>query len=261
MLRHNVPEWKPDLVVVAFTTGNDIRNNSAVLETDRLRPFATVDNGALDFDTSFIESPEYQASIRHQRDPLMRIRVFLRQNIRLYQLLARTRRGFTANGQQDTTTPGMEPGIDEMVYMSHPGPDREAAWAITERLLVEMQRTAEDLTAEFVLVSVSNAIQVDPRPEVRSDFLTTLGPGADLFEPERRLQAIATAHDIRYIALAPRLQEIAETSGIFLHGFANTPPGRGHWNQIGHKLAGEMIAEDLCRFIHRYGRDGSIPEF
>ena len=31
------------------------------------------------------------------------------------------------------------------------------------------------------------------------------------------------------------------------HGFANTKPGFGHWNEAGHALAAELIASQLCR--------------
>jgi hypothetical protein len=32
-----------------------------------------------------------------------------------------------------------------------------------------------------------------------------------------------------------------------LHGFANRRMGFGHWNERGHHLAGETIAEHVCR--------------
>ena len=32
-----------------------------------------------------------------------------------------------------------------------------------------------------------------------------------------------------------------------LHGFDNAKPCGGHWNVEGHRLAGELIAEAICR--------------
>ena len=43
------------------------------------------------------------------------------------------------------------------------------------------------------------------------------------------------------------MQAYAERSGDFMHGSENTEPGTGHWNGAGHRLAGRVIAEDLCQ--------------
>jgi len=45
--------------------------------------------------------------------------------------------------------------------------------------------------------------------------------------------------------LWPRLQEYADQNKAYLHGFAGDI-GNGHWNQLGHRIAGELIAGDLC---------------
>jgi hypothetical protein len=47
--------------------------------------------------------------------------------------------------------------------------------------------------------------------------------------------------------LAPELQKRAEAGGVYYHGFSNTKPGFGHWNEAGHAAAAELIAERLCR--------------
>ena len=38
-LRHSVWQYSPDVIVLAFFNGNDVRNNSVVLEGDKCRPF------------------------------------------------------------------------------------------------------------------------------------------------------------------------------------------------------------------------------
>ena len=42
------------------------------------------------------------------------------------------------------------------------------------------------------------------------------------------------------------MQRQADATGVFLHGFRNTKPGFGHWNQAGHALAASLIARHLC---------------
>jgi hypothetical protein len=46
------------------------------------------------------------------------------------------------------------------------------------------------------------------------------------------------------ITLAPELQAYAEKNGSFLHGFGSNL-GNGHWNAVGHRVAGELIAQKL----------------
>jgi len=45
----------------------------------------------------------------------------------------------------------------------------------------------------------------------------------------------------------PTLAQYAEEGKIYLHGFANTSMGSGHWNEAGHSAAAEIIGTQLCR--------------
>jgi hypothetical protein len=58
-LRHRVWAYAPDLVLLAFFPGNDVRNNSKVLEPEKLRPFFVVKDGALILDESFRHDPAF----------------------------------------------------------------------------------------------------------------------------------------------------------------------------------------------------------
>ncbi len=49
--------------------------------------------------------------------------------------------------------------------------------------------------------------------------------------------------------LAPAFQAYATEQQVFMHGFGDSLGG-GHWNRTGHRLAGEMLAEWLCRQIN-----------
>ena len=46
-LRRHAWRYSPDLVVLAFFSGNDLRNNSTVLESDKCRPFYVFEDGEL----------------------------------------------------------------------------------------------------------------------------------------------------------------------------------------------------------------------
>jgi hypothetical protein len=149
--------------------------------------------------------------------------------------------------------PGFEPGLDHQIFLDPPPPPWERAWAITEQILARLARRVDEARAAFLLVSLSNGIQVHPDPRGRARFAEQLGV-EDPWAPERRLEAIVTRHGIDHLALAPLLLAHAETTGRCLHGFVGAVPCGGHWNAEGHRVAGEILADHLCR---RLGRNGA----
>ena len=52
------------------------------------------------------------------------------------------------------------------------------------------------------------------------------------------------------------MQALADEEGLFLHGYKNTVLGRGHWNETGHRIAGEIIADEVCARILADLKDG-----
>ncbi len=53
LLRDRVLAYHPDLVVLAFLTGNDIVDNSRALTSDPRRPYFVMNSGRLALDDSF----------------------------------------------------------------------------------------------------------------------------------------------------------------------------------------------------------------
>jgi len=51
--------------------------------------------------------------------------------------------------------------------------------------------------------------------------------------------------------LAPALSAYAEAHHVYLNGFNETSWGSGHWNETGHRLAGETIAASICGTLNR----------
>lgn len=100
----------------------------------------------------------------------------------------------------------------------------------------------------FLLITLSNGMQVHPDPEERRQFMKSLGI-EDLFYPDRRVIDFAKQNGIDTLMLAPRLQKWAEDHDTCVHGFPNAGLCGGHWNEHGHRLAGELIAEKICRDI------------
>ena len=138
---------------------------------------------------------------------------------------------------------GEEAGLDTWAYMESTEPLREEAWKITEGLFTLMSREVAERGAQFLLVTLSNAIQVHPNPEIRATFMRRIGV-EDLLYPERRIAAAGRRDGFVVVNLAPGLLDYATTTGAFLHGFGERL-GSGHWNQEGHREAGRRLAAEV----------------
>lgn len=232
-LRERVWPYSPDIVVLALHTGNDFRNNSHDIEPNPNRPYFTLDSGKLTLDDAFRDGQKL-------RGPYYAV---LSRSV-LLQQLDRLRANLKAARRPDKD-PGTERGVDELIYRAPANSDWKEAWAITEALLLAIRDEVEERTARLLVVTLSNGIQVHPDPSVRQAFAERLGVG-DLFYAERRLTDFGERHGLAVLSLAPEFQRHAEAHSVFLHGFDEAQPGRGHWNEHGHALAGELIARRLC---------------
>ena len=138
-----------------------------------------------------------------------------------------------------------EPGLDEQVFHEPREPKWQEAWEITDRLVVAAGEESTQHGARFVLAVLSTPGSVYPDAQMRARYAKSLGVDS-LFYPEQRLEALGANNGFDVLALAPAMQRRADEQHVFLHGFENTKPGFGHWNEAGHALAADLIARDLC---------------
>jgi hypothetical protein len=249
-LRLRAWDYAPDLVLLAFFPGNDVRNNSRALEREKERPFFVLRDGALVLDDSFTADASWLDSREtgRRRAPL--------HHLRLYQLMRKVRAGnleprhntpiaaAVADGGKPTLSLS-ERGLDENVLREPTDAAWREAWAVTEALVVAMQRESGAHGARFVVAVLSNAGAVYPDPAVRRRYAEFLGVN-DLLYPERRLRELGERRGIEVVTLTEDMQRHADATRTYLHGFANTRLGFGHWNQAGHALGAELIARRLC---------------
>ncbi|HEX9669432.1 MAG TPA: SGNH/GDSL hydrolase family protein [Thermoanaerobaculia bacterium] len=252
-LRHEVWKYRPDLVLLGFYAGNDVRNNHRPLEQDPLRPYFTLegDPPRLVLDDSFRQSRGY----RFRRSAPGRLLYGLLDASRALQLGKQAKSaldGWVGAWKARKSTRGeavlQELGLDNAVYAPPADAEWRQAWRATEALIRQMHREARAHGARFSVVTLTTPIQVDPDAAKRRAFAARLGV-RDLFAPERRLAAFARREGFPLLPLAPDLQRHAVRTGAYLHGFPNTPPGEGHWNAEGHRVAGNRIALWLCREV------------
>jgi hypothetical protein len=255
-LRRQVWRFQPDLVLLAFYPGNDVRNNARPLEQDPLRPYFTLGpDGRLALDDSFRAAAGY----RLRRTFAARLAYGAYDHLRLLQVAKQGKSvvdGWIGAARARSKEEGealQELGLDNAVYSPPRDQDWRDAWRVTEAMIAAMRDDAAAHHARFGLAVLTTGMQVHPDPAVRAAFMRKLGV-ADLFYPGRRLAAFGSAAGIPVLDLAPPLQRLAVRDRVFLHGFANTAPGEGHWNERGHAAAAALIADWLCREVLPQGR-------
>ena len=250
MLEHYVGDYAPDLVLLAFLPGNDVRNNSRQLEPDHRRPFAELNDGNLRLDFSFrddpIEKRFRQITWSACKDQVIR-------HSRVVHLLYRALENWRSRtASQNTPNTGFtnadEAGIDSAVFAPPKIDALREAWEITDRVLEAMQTECKAVGAKFVVVILNNSVEVHPDPAVTLKLAGKLG-SADLKEPQRRIIASGQRYGFPVIDLLEPMEQIAHKDHVFFHGFHNTPPGTGHWNETGHATAGKLIAQHLAQLL------------
>lgn len=238
-------KYAPDQVVLAFYTGNDFRNNSPDLKASG-RPYFRLKGDELVLDESYAEDPAYQrwiswpgdlwfGLVRHSR--LVQVVRHVRRQVKAFAETRKTRGAGASGGA----------GSDDRIYLepAEGDPAWRSAWQVSERLVVQMRNEVEAAGARFLFMSLSTEVQAHPDASVRRAYAERLGV-PDLFYSERRFEAFARERGISWLSVAADLQKEAEATGQCMHGFPGPWACQGHWNALGHRLAGESLARALC---------------
>jgi lysophospholipase L1-like esterase len=82
-------------------------------------------------------------------------------------------------------------------------------------------------------------------PYIEEGQVSHLDPGAAY---ARRFATVCRQAGIGFIDMTPYFTAWHEASGLFPRGFANSIPGRGHFNRHGHRL----VAEAVCDYVEEH---------
>jgi hypothetical protein len=262
-LREHVWAYSPDLVLLTITTNNDITDNSRQLKRTDQVPYFVFNSDKLVLDDSFKTTRHFQ----FQNSRLSRLGRWLRDHLRVVQAVGEGHRAFKvytaewrsrmkapnalqatqipdAQQKQDLVSRSQELGVDNVVYIETNDSAWQQAWAVTEGLIGMMRDEVAGKGAQFLVVTLSNSVQVYPDLKVRQAFMKRFLV-EDLFYPDLRIRRYCESKGINVLTLAPELQAYADHNHALLHGFKEDP-GMGHWNEIGHRVGGELIAGKIC---------------
>jgi hypothetical protein len=269
-LREKVWGYAPDVVLLAVTTNNDVLDNARALKMTDEIPYFVMDGERLALDDSFRRT----AAFRLRNSALNRLGRWLREHLRFVQAVhegqgaiksrldgwreqrrlagEKERNGAgeakaTEAPQPNVTAPADELGTANVIYREPADDVWRNAWLVTEKLLAEMNAEVQAHGARFYVVTLSNGIQVFPDPTAREAFARRVG-AADLFYAERRFKSLGEREGFPVYNLAPDLQTYADRTKVFLHGFG-AQRGNGHWNEDGHRVAGELLTQKLCDWL------------
>jgi len=210
--------FRPDIVLLAFYPGNDIKDNVKDLSGNYPRPYFTLGQDGLELDDSFRRSPKQRRSKR-----VYDLYYYLTDHSIILSLLdqLRYRKRREQSAQQRALIRGMSKAESDLIYAPKSKSHRDA-WLLTERLILELAAEAKKDGAEFVLL-VQDSM---PRQ------ITTID---NAYYVEGRLGRLCEENGLVCGFMGPAAIDIYRKSGRTLHGFGGG--NSGHWNQEGHEVA------------------------
>jgi hypothetical protein len=230
--------YQPDVVLVVFFIGNDVRNNSARLDNDaRLLTepyFGLAADGSL---TPVDASSKVKPRAEGPFDGIKRgLRASVLYNVFETGVLEKL-------GQDDESEDVYTWSKNEEVYQARYSRDWEDAWAVTRALLAALKSDLEARGARLVLVAAPSDLQV--RPDDWERLLRSKRLQArdfDLEKPNRLLAEIAGKLGVPLVDLLPKFRraEAESRSGLFFRQ-------NRHWTPDGHAVAARVIHAELTR--------------
>lgn len=250
-------KYDPDLVILAFLTGNDIRDNSRKLDGSMNSPYFYINSqDSLAEDLSFRETigaklAGWEKILRSLKHKVYLISFIIERK----ELLFTQRKGDVATMQKKGD---LLVSRDWTIYLKDLPREWEKAYEISKRAVLKFKDKVKSDGSDFLLMTLTNSSQISDK--LIPNLNKALGSGNyDLEKPDREIRLFASQNGIDLFQLLPSFKESYLKTGTYYHGFEdNSGEGYdGHWNYKGHRLAGELLHRFLTRYITRNDRLGN----
>lgn len=229
LLLEEVKRFRPDLVLLAFTSANDVRNNVFALEQEQQKPYFSLENNQLSF-----RAPIITNSITRK------INFFLLDHSHFYRLLIQ--RGSAALFRVKTQATQITP-LDFFIFQCQETSEWKTAWDVTLALIEKMATELQKDNIPFVLVHVESYFQVlgeQGLQQLIKQYPSMQGQCWDVEKPDSTLKEFAQEKNLLFLDLLPAFRKAYEQSGESGHLLKD-----GHWNESGHVSAADAIFDFL----------------
>ncbi len=221
----------PDLVVLCFLGYNNVTGNTPALRASEREQE----------ETHLMKRPGQTrvplSSLVGLVVPASHLNRFV--SYRLTLLAARFEGAADRDAPLETTIP-----VDYLVYCDTKDPEWPRAWAETESLTARIRDLSEAAGARFLLASLPMPQGYYPEglADLERAYPALRRAGADLARPDSMIAQIAARRGFDLVPLAPAFRARYARDHERLHF-----PVNGHWNVAGHRLAAEVIAEEMAK--------------
>lgn len=230
--------YKPDLVIDLFIS-NDIKDDNCKEREQsfygKLRPCIVLNaSGELDYEVINKQLNEIK-NIKNSFN--YKIKLFVGEHFKVVDFIYKKLKEIKEKKEQEKLikSGGMPP--DYYIFLQTYPQDWKQAWEEEKVVIKELKGLAEKTGAIYVLVSGTDGFRVhdDLKAQLPQNWIEKF----DFDKPEKMLSSIAKEIGINYIPLLYEFRNRAKEKTVF--------PCDGHWNEYGHRLAGEILYEELIK--------------
>lgn len=214
-------KYHPNLTILMFFSGNDIRNNVYELEGDKNRPYFIMNNSQLQY---IPFTPYTQSSWKR----------FMMENSKLANYLFIK---FQRLKNVGSTFPK-----DYFIYQKDYNQVWDNGWSVTLELISEMKKMTEQSNSKFLLVSIPAKEQVDYKAwkNVLKQYPEMSSYQWDLLKTEGILDEYCDLTNTKCVFLHSEFQHYENNSFYF--------PIDMHFNTYGHQVVAEVLEEEVSQW-------------
>jgi lysophospholipase L1-like esterase len=253
LLRERVWQFKPDLVVLQFHSGNDIFNNERSLNpsASELAPYFVLTNGKLQLDNSFRSNNQFnplRMRAKNAAANMMNRSVLLQLVYKTMRLVSQKRQqARLENPQTQAADPNALPSNYQKFLMFLPPslPAMTEAWQVTEALVGEFGNEVRSKNVPLLLMILPTGPQINPDPAARDSYRARFNIES-LEYADDRIELVARNQGIPVLRVTKPLIDEAQLAGTYMAGFSNTAPNDGHLNERGHAVVARELVGALC---------------